>query len=120
MKLILLVDDEVDTTSVLTLLLEHAGYQVLSASNGLEALDIMSEHSPDLIISDCMMPLMDGPSFLKEVRGNPAYEATPFLLMSSAPDQHDLKNAKFDSFILKPFQFEKLMAIIEPLINVKP
>lgn len=119
MKLILLVDDEVDATTVLTLLFEHAGYKVLSASNGVEALDIMSAHSPDLIISDCMMPVMDGPSFLKEVRGNPRYESIPFLLMSSAPDLHDLSDAKFDSFILKPFQFKQLLAIIEPLINVK-
>lgn len=117
MKVILLVDDEFDSTSVLTLLFEYEGYYVLSASNGVEALEILSKHKPDLIISDCMMPIMDGVRFLREVRANPAYDVIPFVLMSGAPEQHDLSDASFDFFVLKPFQFEELMAIIKPLLD---
>lgn len=117
MKVILLVDDEVDATSVLTLLLEHEGFTVLSASNGVEALKILSQHTPNLIISDCMMPLMDGVRFLSEVRAMPALCTIPFILMSGAPEHHDLTGAEFDSFVLKPFQFEKLMNTINTLID---
>jgi CheY-like chemotaxis protein len=118
MKVILIVDDEIDITSVLTMLLEHEGFGVLSASNGLAALEVLTKHTPDLIISDCMMPIMDGIRFLNTVRKNHALDSVPFVLMSGAPEQHNLTNAKFDIFLKKPFLYEDLMIAIKPLLGL--
>jgi len=118
MRTILIVDDEVDVTSVLTLLFEFEGFQVLTAHNGADALKILDDHTPDLIISDCMMPVMDGVRFLHGVRGRSTFDAVPFVLMSGEPGRHNLVGAKFDIFLRKPFQFDELMTAVRPLLGL--
>lgn len=61
MKTIMVVDDEFDLLTVWSLLLEQVGYTVVTAPNGAAALELARKSKPDLILSDCMMPIMSGP-----------------------------------------------------------
>jgi len=117
MKLILIVDDEIDITETFSLLFEVHGYEVLTATNGREALKLLQERVPDLIISDCMMPVMDGITFRKQVQQDPVLGEKPFVLMSAAPDQHDLASVKIDRFLKKPFQFDELIDTVQTLLH---
>ena len=79
---ILVVDDEPDITEMYQMLLEMHGYLVSTANNGVEALDRVSEAEPDLILSDCMMPKMDGIEFIRRARQIPELASIPIILMS--------------------------------------
>jgi CheY-like chemotaxis protein len=117
MKVILIVDDEVDITATFAILFELHGFEVLSAPNGLQALDVIEKRTPDIIVSDCMMPIMDGLEFSRRVRGNPATQKIPIVLMSAAPAQHRLGSAEFDLFLKKPFRFNDLLAEVTKLLE---
>lgn len=117
MKRILIVDDEIDITDTFSLLFEVHGFEVMAASNGSDALNLLRDHLPDLIISDCMMPIMDGITFRKEVQQIPALAAVPFILMSAAPDRHDMTSITVTHFLKKPFQFDELLAIVNQQLS---
>lgn len=116
-SLILVVDDEPDITETYALYLEFSGYEVLTADNPVEAMGIMSTRMPDLIISDCMMPHMDGVEFSARVRNNPESAAIPIILMSGAPERHNLSSSNYNVFLLKPVLFEQLMPAIRRLLG---
>ncbi len=116
MSVILVVDDEVDITETYKMLLEHYGYAVVTANNGLDALGVIAETPPDLILSDCMMPVMDGVELSNRVRAIPALAKVPIVLMSGAPEFHNLKKSSHDVFLSKPLYFERLLAEIKRLL----
>ena len=115
--LILVVDDEPDITETYAMYLEFSGYDVLTANNPVDALKIMSTRMPNLIISDCMMPNMDGVEFSVRVRDNPEANAIPIILMSGAPERHNLGSPSYNLFLLKPVLFEHLMPEIRRLLG---
>lgn len=117
MNVILIVDDEVDIVNTFQLVFEYSGFEVLTAANGNEALELLKSRTPDIILSDCMMPIMDGVAFRNAVRQIAALEKTPFILMSGAPEQHDLSNTVFDAFLKKPFTFDDLMVVVSSLLE---
>jgi len=73
MAVILVVEDNVALLHGIKDLLEREGYQVLTARDGAEALEVMEKTCPDLIIADIMMPRMDGYAFYEAVRGSPGF-----------------------------------------------
>jgi CheY-like chemotaxis protein len=81
-KWILVADDGDAIRELWTIALTGAGYRVLAARNGREALDLMRTVVPDLIILDLRMPEMDGPAFLKACEGSPVLERIPVLIVS--------------------------------------
>ena len=97
--------------------LDLYGYEVLTANNPVEALEIMSTRVPNLIISDCMMPHMDGVEFSVRVKANPASRPIPIILMSGAPERHNLDIASYEIFLRKPVLFEHLMPEIRRLLG---
>ncbi|MFX1572118.1 MAG: PleD family two-component system response regulator [Promethearchaeota archaeon] len=116
-SVILIVDDNEDILFHLRFLLESNGYKVLTALNGKEALKIMSELEklPDLIISDIMMPRMDGYEFFKALSNDPKSSRIPFLFLTAKSTPDDIRLGKMlgvDDYITKPFKKEDLMAII--------
>jgi CheY-like chemotaxis protein len=113
---VLIVDDEVDVTATFTLLFELNGFDVRTAGNGVEALAVLAEGPPDLIVSDCMMPLMDGLELCQRVRADPAMANVPIILMSGAPDRHDLASVRYDAFLKKPFLFSRLMTEVHRVL----
>ena len=79
MQKILVVDDELDCQAVLAIYLESRGYQVECASSALEALSIFESNPPDLVISDVMMPNMDGFEFCRRLRSSRLGQLVPFI-----------------------------------------
>ena len=78
---------------------------------------MLDDRTPDLIISDCMMPFMDGVEFSRRVKERPATATTPIILMSGAPELHDLASNSYDAFLRKPVLFQRLMLEIGRLLR---
>ncbi|SMG57972.1 response regulator [Paraburkholderia susongensis] len=94
MRSILLVDDEPEILAAWCLILECEGYEVSCASNGAEALACVSAHVPDLIVTDWMMPVMDGAELCHRLKTMPQFVNVPILVHTAVPppDSDDAKN----------------------------
>ena len=117
---ILVVEDEPAVLSNLEILLMVAGdqyeYDVLTATNGKEALDVMKKTVPDIILSDVLMPKMDGYAFLQRLRANPDWLHLPviFLTAKGAPnDESRGRKLGVDDYVTKPYNADYLINIIE-------
>lgn len=117
MTTILIVDDEYLIADILGFALEDEGYMVVKAGNGRKALEVLDREYPSLVITDFMMPVMDGLEFAQAVRERPAFADLPLFLMSGAQGSigrasPELFAAVFD----KPFDIdnviEKVIAFI--------
>lgn len=115
---ILLVEDNTDMRMLLREVLEWGGHEVACGRSGEEGLQSLAAASavPDLIISDLMMPGMDGIGFLRVVRGNPGWSRVRFVMMSANPHDDRLKTASkhdgLDGVLPKPFSLEDLDALL--------
>jgi len=107
-RLILIVDDEPDIAITYSLLFEHSGYKVITANNGADALKIATEHIPDIVLSDYMMPFMDGAELCRQFKNNPALSHSFFILTSAAMRPTEFV-APYDIFIQKPVSFHRLL-----------
>ncbi|WP_263262488.1 response regulator [Pseudomonas sp. RIT-PI-S] len=110
MTTILIVDDEYLIADILGFALEDEGYMVVKASNGRKALEVLDRERPSLVITDFMMPVMDGLEFARAVRERPAFASLPLFLMSGAQGSigrasPELFTAVFD----KPFDIETVI-----------
>src|SRR5574341_752895 len=112
---ILLVDDHLSLLTSLKFRLESYGYRVLTADNGRSALEVMAKARPDLIVSDIMMPVMDGFDFFQAVRGDPRWLGVPFIFLSAKGAEGDVRYGKLlgaEEYIVKPFNPEDLRVAI--------
>jgi DNA-binding response OmpR family regulator len=116
-RLILVVDDEVDITDTYAMYLDLVGFEVMTANNALQALEIISTRVPDLIISDCMMPYMDGVEFSVRVKAQSVTSQVPIILMSGAPELHNLDSPSYEVFLRKPVLFDRLIPEIRRLLE---
>ncbi|MHA1300333.1 MAG: response regulator [Candidatus Helarchaeota archaeon] len=115
--LILVVEDNEHVLLNLKLTLEFNNYEVATAKNGKSGLQILKELSrpPDLIISDIMMPVMDGYEFFKAVSENPSWNRIPFVFLTAKSSFEDIRFGKYlgvDDYITKPFVKSDLLACI--------
>jgi DNA-binding response OmpR family regulator len=113
---ILVLDDNGDFLMNIELILEMEGYQVLSACNGSEALTLLDQTKPDLIISDIMMPEMNGYEFYQLVRQNPELLTVPFIFLSAKGEREDIRFGKqlgADEYLTKPLEPGDLLIAIE-------
>jgi CheY-like chemotaxis protein len=120
MTTVLLVDDNPGMLKVIGLILQESGYRVIAAEGAEQGLTLLREtvHQPDLIISDMVMPIVDGMNLLEYVRSTPGLISTPFILMSgftSAEMQQKAFQLGADAFLSKPFQFDTLNNTIHNL-----
>ncbi|RNC65543.1 two-component regulator propeller domain-containing protein [Proteiniphilum sp. X52] len=116
---LLVVDDDEDIRDYLSHELGSV-YRIITATDGFEALQLAQDEHPDLIISDVMMPKMDGITLLKKIKSNNNISHTPIILLTSKTDFQDRikgldKGA--DAYITKPFNLEELRVIISNLIE---
>ncbi|MBN2425120.1 MAG: response regulator [Calditrichaceae bacterium] len=118
-RTIILVDDEEAILLSLQRILELSGeYEVLKAASAKAALKILRDQNPDLIISDILMPEMDGLEFCRKIRQSPMTRNTPFIFLTAKKDYmvEGIK-AGGDDFIIKPFSVDEVLAKIEALFR---
>lgn len=121
-SVILVVDDQPQNIELLEAYLMPQGYEVISASNGGEALTKLSSNEIDLILLDVMMPDMNGFEVTEKVRQNPAHQHLPIILVTALQETEDrIKgiNAGCDDFISKPLDKNELFARIRSLLKAK-
>jgi CheY-like chemotaxis protein len=118
--IVLIVEDDPDQSKILEMMLKDLKYQISIAANGEEALTRAADNTPDLIITDIMMPKMDGVEFIKKLKRNPAYQNIPVLVLTVLADpekEFDLLNLGIDDYCQKTTRRNILMKRIENLIN---
>jgi DNA-binding NarL/FixJ family response regulator len=117
---LLLVDDEPGVRESVQAYLEDSGYQVQVASNAKDAWDWLQHNQPDLVISDLMMPQVDGYQFLKQLREDPKFVAMPVVFLTARGMKSDRitgYQAGCDAYISKPFDPEELIAIVQNILQ---
>jgi two-component system chemotaxis response regulator CheY len=112
MARILVVDDEPDERFLVGRTLMKQGHDVRVAQNGTAGLEAVREWAPDLVVTDVMMPVMDGVEFIRRLRGDPATAAIPILAASG--DTH-LAGAA-DALLEKPYDDRRLVEIVDALL----
>ncbi len=113
---ILVVDDEAAIRQLLVEVLSDEGYSVYVAANGQDAMVMVGQDRPDLILMDVMMPEMDGPATVRHLRASPGFDSVPVILMSAA--HHLARDIKDDvTFVNKPFNLEDLLDVVARLLH---
>lgn len=116
---LLLVDDEPGLRTAVKDYLQESGFNVLTATNAREGWDMMQQNIPDLVISDVMMPQVDGYQFLKQLRDDPRFQALPVIFLTAkgmTGDRIQGYQAGVDAYLPKPFDPDELVAIVENLL----
>ena len=118
---VLLLDDTEDAIVLQKVILESSGYEVVSAINGIEGLEKLKNFHPDIIISDVLMPKMDGFEFCRKVKADANFKDIPFVFYSAQyTDKNDQKLADelgAQRFIVKPIDIGKFLTIINEVLN---
>lgn len=119
-KTVLVVDDEIHIVHVVAIKLRNNGYEVITANNGAEALELAQQESPDIIVTDYQMPVMSGLELVKELRENEITKNIPVILLTarsfaiSKEEQNDLQISRCLS---KPFSPRELLGDIEDILH---
>ncbi len=117
MKKILIVDDEFDIVDVLGDVLTVEGYQVVTAANGREGLMRLRDTIVDLVLLDCMMPLVDGPEMLRLMREDERLLHVPVVMMSAAEMRRQVQALGCSAFLKKPFDLNTLLQTVAQLVG---
>jgi CheY-like chemotaxis protein len=113
---ILVVDDEPGILEFLRYVLEDNGYQVRTAPNGAVALTLISDTVPDLVLTDLMMPELDGWALCQELREDVRLRETPIVGMSAV----EPGRVRWDAFLRKPFEIDDLLAVLASFLPAQP
>jgi DNA-binding response OmpR family regulator len=118
--LVLVADDDPDILTLVGFRLERAGYEVLPARDGEEALALALERQPDLAILDVMMPKLDGYEVTQRLRDNAATSGMPVILLTARVQEADITRgfeAGADDYIKKPFSPQELRARVQAILG---
>jgi DNA-binding NarL/FixJ family response regulator len=116
MKKILIVDDDITLRTAMIRYLQNRGYSVKDAGSGVEGLTAFEQDTPDLVVSDVMMPEMDGYEFCRRLRTTRLGQLVPFIFLSSRKDVDDRVQGHqmgADDYLVKPFEPKELVAKID-------
>lgn len=120
MASILAVDDSSSMRQMVAFTLKGAGHQVVEAADGQEALNKAKSQKFDLVITDVNMPVMDGITFIRQLRGEPSYKFTPMLMLtteSSMDKKSEGKAAGATGWIVKPFNPDQLLNTVKKVLG---
>ncbi len=109
MTSVLIVEEEVPIVELLCDLFADAGYRVVTARDGREALERLAAARPDLVLSDIMMPRLDGIGLCHQMQANPAYHAIPLVFMSATPRALPADGCRYAAFVTKPFALDQVL-----------
>lgn len=118
-KTILIVDDSASIRQVVGIALKNAGYNVIDACDGRDALNKMNGEKIHLVISDVNMPNMDGISFLKEVKKMPSYKFTPVIMLTTEGGKDKIEEGRAagaKAWVVKPFQPPQMLDAVSKLV----
>jgi two-component system, OmpR family, phosphate regulon response regulator PhoB len=117
---ILVADDEEDVRELVVYRLSRSGYNVIGASDGLEAFELASERAPDLMVLDVMMPKLDGYELTRRLRAEEALRAIPVILLTARSQETDVDRGfevGADDYIKKPFNPDELVARVRAVLG---
>lgn len=120
---VLVADDDEDILLLLGVRLERAGYDVVTAKDGIEALDAAERRTPDIAVIDVMMPRMDGHELVRRLRARPKTAALPILVLTAAVQDRIAEAsaaAGADAHMRKPFSPRELVARLDELLGRAP
>ena len=120
MPRVLVVDDEVNIVRLIQVNLERHGYQVTTANNGVQALEKIREDRPDLLVSDVMMPEMDGFELLANVRRDPPLSDLPVIMLTAKAQDRDVMEGYTrgaDMYLTKPFNPAELLNFAKRILS---
>jgi two-component system, chemotaxis family, chemotaxis protein CheY len=119
-KKLLIVDDSASMRQLVTFALKSAGYEVVDASNGKDALGKLAGAKVDMVVTDLNMPEMDGITLIRELRGNPAYKFTPVVMLTTESQEsrkQEGKQAGASGWIVKPFTPDQLVETVKRFVK---
>ncbi len=119
---ILVVDDVADNVEILQMRLENQGYEVVTAGDGVEALEKVRELRPDLVLLDIMMPRMDGIETVKQIKADPSLPFIPVILVTARADAKDViagLESGGDDYLTKPVDHAALSARVRAMLRIK-
>ena len=118
-KTVLVVDDSVSMRQMVCFTLKAAGHTVLEGQNGQEGLQKLDGQKVNLVITDLNMPVMDGLTFIRQIRSRPQYKFTPILMLTTESQESkktEGKTAGATGWIVKPFNPQQLLQIIAKVL----
>jgi len=119
MATVLVVDDEEPILGILAEVIEEMGHQVLRAMNGREALALIRSAPPDLVLTDVMMPYLNGLDLCRAIKADHNTAHIVVLLMSAVPVDRRGDDARADGFIHKPFSLEEVETAVAEGLNAR-
>jgi len=118
-KTVMIVDDSASLRQVVSIALKGAGYDVLEASDGKDALNKLDGRKVNLVISDVNMPNLDGIGFLKQLKTNPAYKFTPVIMLTTEAAEAKKREGQLAgarAWVVKPFQPQQMLDAVAKLV----
>ena len=119
-KIILIADDSSTVRKFVSFSLASKGFKVLTASDGMEAIEMMPSNKVDLIITDLNMPNLDGFKFIQSIRGNDEYSQIPIIILSSLSKSEEIQKGitcGADSYLVKPFDPKRIQYEVSKYLN---
>jgi len=119
-KTFLIVDDSASMRQLIAFTIKDAGYDVLLAENGKDALDKMSKAKVDMVITDLNMPEMDGITFIRELRGKADYKFVPIVMLTTESQEAKKQEGRAvgaSGWIVKPFSPSQLMDVVKKFMK---
>jgi|SRR5215510_1911094 len=114
---VLIVDDEFGLADITADLLREAGYDVALAINGKLGLESLVARPTDIVLTDLMMPVMDGPEMIRWMRADPRFAVIPVVLMTALPEAIPSgETALHDAVLVKPFSLAEVLATMRRLL----
>lgn len=119
-RTILLVDDDIFLVDIMAFTFKQSGFEIIKAHNGKEALEVIDKESIDLVLTDIMMPVMDGFELAKNIKENPKIRHLPIIFLTAKSNIED-KNKGFslgiNDYVVKPFNLKDLVSRINKVLD---
>lgn len=115
---VLIVDDDTGLRSLFRMILEKAGYEISEATNGADALRMLVNFTPDVIIMDMLMPMLGGEAVMKRIQQMPALQDVKIVVVTAYPRfQESAQFLRADRFLVKPIQPNEVLDAVEGVLS---
>lgn len=120
-KKIVYIEDDLEMTYLIKMILERKGYEIISTNDGMEGFEVIEREKPDLVLLDLMMPNIDGWDIYHQLKSNENTNKIPVIVISAKAQPIDkvlgLQIAKVNNYISKPFRPQELLESIESILS---